>query len=237
MLIQYFSSEIYDRHDLSNCLNQFFQYFYRLLHKGHELLEINHANHSLLPDSTENTWHNSITNSSLQVRQMEYRLPEINDKDILKAYVQEHQDNGESSISASLGLSSSDYSEWVTKIKKNALSGDEQWGKSLLYLCFDGDRLIGLLSVRYELPEVLSEKYGDIGYGVRPSERNKGYATAMLKYALSVCKEKGMEKVILGCYKENLASAATIQKNGGTLIAENENYKEGRTSQYYLIRL
>ena len=43
---------------------------------------------------------------------MEYRLPEINDKDILKAYVQEHQDNGESSISASLGLSSSDYSEW-----------------------------------------------------------------------------------------------------------------------------
>lgn len=176
-------------------------------------------------------------NRSLQVRKMKYRLPEINDKDILQKYVQEHHNNGETSISASLGLSSSDYTEWVTKIKNNALSGDEQWGKSLLYLCFDGDRLIGLLSVRYELPEVLSEKYGDIGYGVRPSERNKGYATAMLKYALSVCKEKGMEKVILGCYKENLASAATIQKNGGTLIAENENYKEGRTSQYYLIRL
>ena len=169
------------------------------------------------------------TTSSLQVRKMKYRLPEINDKDILQKYVQEHHNNGETSISASLGLSSSDYTEWVTKIKNNALSGDEQWGKSLLYLCFDGDRLIGLLSVRYELPEVLSEKYGDIGYGVRPSERNKGYATAMLKYALSVCKEKGMEKVILGCYKENLASAATIQKNGGTLIAENENYKEGRT--------
>ena len=111
---------------------------------------------------------------------MKYRLPEIDDKDILKAYVQEHQDNGESSISASLGLSSSDYSEWVTKIKKNALSGDEQWGKSLLYLCFDGESLIGLLSIRYELPELLSEKIGDIGYGVRPSERNKGYATAML---------------------------------------------------------
>ena len=180
---------------------------------------------------------NKQINRSLQVRKMKYRLPEINDKDILQKYVQEHHNNGETSISASLGLSSSDYTEWVTKIKNNALSGDEQWGKSLLYLCFDGDRLIGLLSVRYELPEVLSEKYGDIGYGVRPSERNKGYATAMLKYALSVCKEKGMEKVILGCYKENLASAATIQKNGGTLIAENENYKEGRTSQYYLIRL
>ena len=117
------------------------------------------------------------------------------------------------------------------------MSGDEQWGKSLLYLCFDGESLIGLLSIRYELPELLSEKIGDIGYGVRPSERNKGYATAMLEYSLLVCKEKEMEKVILGCYKENLASAATIIKNGGTHITENENYKEGRTSQYYLIRL
>ena len=49
--------------------------------------------------------------------------------------------------------------------------------------------------------------------------------------------EKGMEKVILGCFKENLASEATIKKNGGTLITENENYKEGKISQYYLIRL
>ena len=168
---------------------------------------------------------------------MKYRLPEIDDKSILQTYVQEHHDNGETSISASLGLLSSDYTEWVDKIKNNALCGDEQWGKSLLYLCFDGDRLIGLLSIRYELPEPLSGKYGDIGYGVRPSERNKGYATAMLEYALSVCREKGMEKVILGCFKENLASAATIKKNGGTLITENENYKEGKISQYYLIKL
>ena len=168
---------------------------------------------------------------------MEYRLPEIKDEDILKIYIREHHDNGETGISAGLGLLSADYTEWVAKIKNNALSGDEQWGKSLLFLCFDGDRLIGLLSIRYELPELLSEKYGDIGYGVRPSERNKGYATAMLEYALSVCKEKGMEKVIVGCYKDNPASAATIKKNGGTLITENENYKEGRISQYYLIRL
>ena len=68
-------------------------------------------------------------------------------------------------------------------------------------------------------------------------KRNKDYATAMLEYALSVCKEKGMGKVILGCYKENLVSAATIQKNGGTLITENDKYKEGKISQYYLIRL
>lgn len=77
--------------------------------------------------------------------------------------------------------------------------------------------LSGLLSIRYELPEELSKIYGDIGYGVRPSKRNKGYATKMLAYALSVCREKGMHEVLAGCYKDNLASVATIKKNGGVL--------------------
>ena len=168
---------------------------------------------------------------------MLYRLPCINDEKMLQEYVREHHDHGETSISASLGLTSSDYSEWVEKIQRNALTGDAAWGKSLLYLCFDQDRLVGLLSIRYELPKELSDKIGDIGYGVRPSERNKGYATAMLRYALSVCKEKGMGKVLLGCYKDNLASAATIRKNGGILTVENNNDKENKTSQYYSITL
>lgn len=168
---------------------------------------------------------------------MIYRLPELQDKDILQQYVQEHFDNNESSISASLGLSSSDYAQWVEKIQTNALAGDDEWGKSLLYLCFDDENFIGLLSIRYELPKALSEKYGDIGYGVRPSERKKGYATQMLKFALTVCKENGMEKAILGCYKSNIASAATIIKCGGILVAENDNYKNGIVSQYYELKL
>ena len=168
---------------------------------------------------------------------MIYKLPELQDKDILQQYVQEHFDNNESSISASLGLSSSDYAQWVEKIKTNALTGDDEWGKSLLYLCFDDGNFIGLLSIRYELPKALSEKYGDIGYGVRPSERKKGYATQMLRYALTVCKENGMEKAILGCYKSNIASVATIIKCGGILVAENDNDKNGMVSQYYELKL
>lgn len=168
---------------------------------------------------------------------MVYRLPEIGDKSILQEYMQEHYDNKENSISASLGLPASDYNDWVEKIQRNAVVGDEQWGKSLLYLCFENNKLIGLLSIRYELPENLTKALGDIGYGVRPSERNKGYATAMLRDALAVCKEKGMDNVLLGCYKDNLASAATIKKNGGVLVDENDNYNEGRISQYYSIKL
>jgi len=166
---------------------------------------------------------------------MIYRLPDVNDKDMLHEYIQEHYDNGETSISASLELATSEYGEWVEKIRRNALVGDEIWGKSLLYLCIDEDKLIGLLNIRYGLPKYLAEKYGHIGYGVRPSERKKGYATTMLRYALSVCKEKGMNQVFLGCYKDNLASVATIKKNGGILFAETKN--EDKVSQYYIVKL
>lgn len=168
---------------------------------------------------------------------MFFRLPEMSDKEMLCAYVREHHDNGETSVTASMGLSSSEYEEWVEKIRRNAAAGDPEWGRSLLYLCFDEDRLVGLLSVRYELPPELSEVLGDIGYGVRPSERRKGYATAMLRHGLEVCREKGLDRVILGCFKANLASAATIMNNGGVLVAENDNYQKGRTSQYFEITL
>lgn len=59
----------------------------------------------------------------------------------------------------------------------------------------------------------------------------------MLHDALAVCKEHGMKKVLIGCYKDNIASAATIKKNGGVLVNESDNYNEGRISQYYSINL
>jgi len=60
---------------------------------------------------------------------MIFRLPEANDKAILHEYIQEHYDNGETSINASLELATSEYGEWVEKIRRNALVGDEIWGK------------------------------------------------------------------------------------------------------------
>jgi len=166
-----------------------------------------------------------------------YRLPDYSDEVALSAYVQEHYTNGESSISASMGLPAAVYAQWVQRMHGNASAGDEDWGRSLLYLCFDQARLVGLLSIRWELSPALAAIYGHIGYGVRPGERRKGYATAMLRHALEVCRMKGLSEVILGCYKDNTASVRTILKCGGVLTAENDNYSEGRISQYYKICL
>ena len=168
---------------------------------------------------------------------MEYRLPKIEDQEILIDYVNEHYDNNETRISASMGLAKLDFYEWVKIIKNNATVGNKELGKNLLYLCFDNKELIGLLSVRYELPEDYRNKYGDIGYSVRPSKRNKGFATEMLKYGLSICRQKGLKEVILGCYKDNIASATVIKNNGGVLFLENDNYEKGHMSQYYSIKI
>ena len=70
---------------------------------------------------------------------------------------------------------------------------------------------------------------------MRPSERRKGYATAMIALALDECRKLGIEKVLMVCNKENTGSAKSIQNNGGVL--ENEINVEGETVQRYWILL
>lgn len=97
------------------------------------------------------------------------------------------------------------------------------------------DILVGAVDIRHFLNEALLLDGGHIGDGVRPSERRKGYATAMIALALDECRKLGIEKVLMVCNKENTGSAKSIQNNGGVL--ENEINVEGETVQRYWIQL
>ena len=76
---------------------------------------------------------------------------------------------------------------------------------------------------------------GHIGDGVRPSRRGEGIATKMIAMALEECKKLGLEKVLMVCDKDNIASRRTIEKNGG--ILENEIEVDGNVEQRFWITI
>jgi predicted acetyltransferase len=98
--------------------------------------------------------------------------------------------------------------------------------KASLYFLMDGERILGAIDIRHSLNEYLIGVGGHIGYGVRPSERRKGYASIMLSLALPIANELGLKKILITCNKSNTASEKTILKNGGILENEIEDGDE-----------
>lgn len=92
---------------------------------------------------------------------------------------------------------------------------------------------VGAVNIRHYLNEGLRRTGGHIGDGIRPGERRKGYATAMLALALKECKKLGIDRVLVCCDKDNIGSAKAIVKNGGVL--ENEVEEDGHVVQRYWI--
>jgi len=99
------------------------------------------------------------------------------------------------------------------------------------------DQIVGAVNIRHRLNEKLLQGGGNIGYGVRPSARRKGYATGILKLALEECKRLGLDRALLGCHKENIGSARTILKNGGVLENEVDDKDTGKVIQRYWISI
>lgn len=75
--------------------------------------------------------------------------------------------------------------------------------------------VVGRVSVRHVLNEALAQVGGHIGYGVIPSQRNRGYATAMLRLAMPICASLGIRQALITCDASNIASRKVIEKCGG----------------------
>ena len=114
--------------------------------------------------------------------------------------------------------------------------GDDRLVPDSTFFCLDTDRniFVGAVNIRHRLNAGLLRSGGHIGDGIRPSERGKGLGTSMIALALEECDKLGIKDVLMCCDDDNIASARTIEKNGGVL--ENKVTDDDGTVRRYWIK-
>jgi len=142
---------------------------------------------------------------------------------------------GEQSINGSRGLHHYEkYEEWLWLVKEcekpdNTLLGVQA---STYFAVRESDeKMVGCIELRHALNESLKVIGGHIGFSVIPEERRKGYATEMLKQVLAEAEKMGIDKVLLTCDIDNIASCKTVEKCGGKKEQEDAFVLDGE--QYY----
>ena len=106
-----------------------------------------------------------------------------------------------------------------------------------IYVQEKDNRVVGMLQIRHCFNDNLRLYGGHVGYSVRPDERRKGYATAMLRDALPRCRELGLRDVLITCFRDNEGSRRTILHNGGVYESTVREPEADKDLERYWIHL
>ncbi|MHC4260649.1 MAG: GNAT family N-acetyltransferase [Planctomycetota bacterium] len=89
------------------------------------------------------------------------------------------------------------------------------------WLLRNDGRLLGCSRLRHYLSgNFLKHEGGHIGYDIRPSERRKGYGALILRLTLEKARGLGLERVLMTCHADNIASERIIEGNGGKFASQ-----------------
>ena len=158
---------------------------------------------------------------------MKLEFPEKKHEKEYLEMIQEFTDNKEVIIPWAANLKEGEtYDDFLVRIKRDMETGNPKYDfakSSLYYLIDDKEKIVWIEAIRPILSEALRYDGGNIGYGIRPSERRKGYATIWLTLALQKCKDLWLEKALLTCGKNNIWSSKTMIKNWWIRDSEYEN--------------
>lgn len=89
--------------------------------------------------------------------------------------------------------------------------------KTFLLIRENDNRIVGTINVRWNLTEAMKRFGGNIGYGIRPTERRKGYNKINLYLGMQEAQKLGLDRVMLDCDVNNLGSDRTLKALGGVL--------------------
>lgn len=146
-------------------------------------------------------------------------MPTVDDRDDVLSFYRECGLAGDACIGHA---GYEEYDSWLLGMQNRHTGQDlpEGYVQEDFYLCFDGDRLVGVFSLKFELTDYLLNFGGHVGYAVRPSVRNRGLATRILRQGLEKARQLGLSRVLCVCDEDNIASERVILNNGG--VFENE---------------
>ena len=153
-------------------------------------------------------------------------------------FVNEFKSANERFVPYSLNQKDMDFQTYIRRLQEESLGIDipENWVPASTYFLVDEThKIFGAVNIRHRLTDNLMIEGGHVGYGIRPSVRNQGYGTKILKMALDILREMNVEDVLVTCDKDNIGSAKVIQNNGGKLDSEIE--KDEAIIQRYWIKI
>jgi predicted acetyltransferase len=109
------------------------------------------------------------------------------------------------------------YVRWIESLRAGNPARPDRVPESIFWLVRNGHTVLGGSRLRYELTARTAQIGGHIGYDIRPSARRQGYGTRLLALTLERARGAGLTHILLTCDTANIASARTIEKNGGRL--------------------
>ena len=127
------------------------------------------------------------------------------------------------------------YSELLQNIQWD-LYGTREWRvPSTAFFAMSEDIIIWAIQLRHNINHPnLEYRGGHIWYGVRPSERQKWYATQMLELVLEEAQKIWLDKVLITCDINNIWSNKVILHNGWVLEKECLHEDGTRFNRYWI---
>ncbi|NND07299.1 MAG: GNAT family N-acetyltransferase [Saprospiraceae bacterium] len=113
--------------------------------------------------------------------------------------------------------------EWIRESPAVLYASEEQchfsskWIPTKTYWLVREKRFLGQVDIRPQLTKELAAFGGQVGYVIRPSARLQGFGKKLLSLALDKAGELGLEKVLVTCDENNMASKKIIVTSGGRL--------------------
>ena len=128
-----------------------------------------------------------------------------------------------------------DFSNYLERVRDSHVGENLLEGRvpATFYVAEVDGVIVGRVSIRHELNEWLAAFGGHIGYAVRPEHRRRGYAQEILRRALEIIQDHGIQSALLTCLDTNLGSIKVIENNGGVLEGKVE--EEGVLLRRYFV--